>query len=542
MKGVYCNSGCGSRNNPGAMNCQVCGSSLKPTRRNPITSAEFANQKLAVFDIDSTILDTGQRFQDAKRAGLVNKDGSIPKGKVKAREEFLYRDDILSKDRVIPNTMDLMEYLMERGYVIAYCTARPYSTYEATKAQLQDKGFPLFQNAKGETLLYCKRQLGLKKPVYKANVIKELKSQYDVRLFFDDRIETCAAVAREDVPGCYTSVKQYWDLISGNVKDAVRSNPYRTDPTTGETVFLREHGKYFRSGVDPDAEAYAGPDAHMDPSGMGDVGINPFGPFKKKKDGAFEFGGKPYAPNPPLKPRRKKMKNGKYRKEPAKSYIRRFMSDKKMIREFPDDGQRYAVGISYVDKIYGKSGLNSLGVVLRNGEEYSEDYMVPRDVDKLHKAADNIKDTYYEGLEVPEWWKSKMSVTADQADNLSDALSYVADNPRSNPPKSKVEKGKELYKHMNGKDPDKTEMKVLDMGDVWYQVGEGGCWQIGYMSGKETGASSQKYVHHFNEETKNGDFPKLYATMPDKGKPMLIIQGGTWKIKTDDQGVAWIYD
>jgi len=24
------------------------------------------------------------------------------------------------------------------------------------------------------------------------------------------------------------------------------------------------------------------------------------------------------------------------------------------------------------------------------------------------------------------------------------------------------------------------------MGDVWYQVGEGGCWQIGYMSGKET--------------------------------------------------------
>jgi len=30
--------------------------------------------------------------------------------------------------------------------------------------------------------------------------------------------------------------------------------------------------------------------------------------------------------------------------------------------------------------------------------------------------------------------------------------------------------------------------------------------------------------------------------MPDKGKPMLIITGGTWKIKTDDQGVAWIYD
>ena len=114
--------------------------------------------------------------------------------------------------------------------------------------------------------------------------------------------------------------------------------------------------------------------------------------------------------------------------------------------------------------------------------------------------------------------------------------------PRSNPPKSKVDKGKELYKHMNGKDPAKTETKTIDIGDVWYQVGEGGCWEIGYMSGKETGSSSQKYRHTFNEETKNGDFPKLYATIPDKGKPMLIITGGTWKIKTDEDGVAWIYD
>ena len=181
-------------------------------------------------------------------------------------------------------------------------------------------------------------------------------------------------------------------------------------------------------------------------------------------------------------------------------------------------------------------------MILQNPEAYSEDYMVPRDIDKLGKAADSMEATYHDGMEVPEWWKSKLSVTADQADNLSDALSYVADNPQSNPPKSKVEKGKELYKHMNGKAPAKTETKVIDIGDVWYQVGEGGCWQIGYMSGKETGSSSQKYVHHFNEETKNGDFPKLYATIPDKGKPMLIITGGTWKIKTDEEGIAWIYD
>ena len=121
-------------------------------------------------------------------------------------------------------------------------------------------------------------------------------------------------------------------------------------------------------------------------------------------------------------------------------------------------------------------------------------------------------------------------------------LKKESETIRSNPPKNKIEKGKKLYEHMNGKAPEKIEKKKIDMGDVWYQVGEGGCWQIGYMSGKETGKTEQKYTHTFNEETKDGNFPKLYATMPENGKPLLIIQGGTWKIRTDDKGVAWIYD
>ena len=123
------------------------------------------------------------------------------------------------------------------------------------------------------------------------------------------------------------------------------------------------------------------------------------------------------------------------------------------------------------------------------------------------------------------------------------AKAAYAGGYRKNPahPK-KVEKGKKLYKHMNGQAPEKINVEKIDIGDVWYKVGEGGCWQIGYMSGKETGQESQKYIHTFNEETKDGNFPELYATMPEKGKPMLIIKGGTWKIRTDDQGVAWIYD
>jgi uncharacterized protein YbjQ (UPF0145 family)/FMN phosphatase YigB (HAD superfamily) len=500
---------------------------------------------MAIFDIDNTILDPEQRFIDARRAGVIDKDGA-PKSKNgwKKRGEFLYKEDRLLKDRVMNNSMDLIEHLMEKGYVIAYCTARPFTYYEATKYQLEQKRFPLFQNGAGEDLLFCKRSMGQKTPLYKKGVVETLQAQYDVRLFFDDKPENLAAALQADVPGVYASVQEYYGMIKG-----VRSNSsYKVQ--------------------DPEPHGF-------------------------------------YAPKP-------------YDQDTADANERR-----------------------------------------NPGEEYSSDYMVPRDVDTLGKAADRIEDTYYEGLEVPEWWKSKMSVTADKADSLADAISYVADNPnkilkiysgepkskfknmgvvfaevqigrniakdvgevvqsvyrglvggrtsmaerrmamaiasmqkelsdrataaggnavanlkldyeiikgtatltiiahadaikmarkpksnppRSNPPKSKVEKGKELYKHMNGKEPAKTETKTIDIGDVWYQVGEGGCWEIGYMSGKETGSANQKYRHTFNEETKNGDFPKLYATIPDKGKPMLIITGGTWKIKTDEDGVAWIYD
>jgi uncharacterized protein YbjQ (UPF0145 family) len=141
--------------------------------------------------------------------------------------------------------------------------------------------------------------------------------------------------------------------------------------------------------------------------------------------------------------------------------------------------------------------------------------------------------TYSGTNSTPSWAISPGALPRDVYSNP------VRNNP-ANP--SKVSKGKKLYKHMNGKAPESVDVKKIDMGDVWYQVGEGGCWSIGYMSGKETGKSEQKYTHTFNEETKDGNFPKLYATMPENGKPLLIIQGGTWKIRTDDTGVAWIYD
>lgn len=734
---VYCND-CGCRNPNGLKNCSTCGCRLTNVRQNPVNSQSLRPVPMAVFDIDMTLLDNEQRYKDARRAGLLDKGGNPvtkrfeTKGKAYKRvNDILFTRDNLQKDRVISGALAFANELVSQGYTIAYCTGRHIDYYEVTRRQLEEKGFPIMVGSQGSDLLFLRTRLE-RTSTFKARTVQMLNNEYDVRMFFDDDKENLSAVGTLGIPGLYQSISDYRKFFS------IRDNPWYTD-SDGELSWYADE----TDEGDPDAEMYT-PESSADASGMGRTPLKEF--YEETPEKTIQtklisqnpHGGthptqlerfyqdleeqeeertrliRPYTgsqedfrwSNPPPKPRQKKMKNGKKRKEPAKSYVKRFMGSPKMIDEFPENGQRYAVCLTYVEKFYGKSGLDSVGA-RKNPEEYSEDYMVPRDIHRLGKAADSLESTYEEGQEVPEWWKSKLSVTTDQADNLADALEYVAEreNPlplmgltiqvsgyrntagvfvmkgrkflilqrskketskhglwelpggrvekgetprqaavieakeeagldvklksnlgphhddkkkktyhaytgvskkgqkvklseehsdykwvtpeevlampkkmvshhllyflkkekdgvfkmsgsayragvkkmlneaaRSNPPSDKIEKGKKLYKHMNGKSPEKVETRKIDMGDVWYQVGEGGCWQIGYMSGKETGNSNQKYTHTFNEETQDGDFPKLYATMPEKGKPMLIIQGGTWKIKTDDKGVAWIYD
>ena len=114
-------------------------------------------------------------------------------------------------------------------------------------------------------------------------------------------------------------------------------------------------------------------------------------------------------------------------------------------------------------------------------------------------------------------------------------------NPRKNPasPK-KLKKAKDAYKKFHGgKTPDEIKTEKIDVGNVWYSLGE--CWTIGYMSPKENGNEHQKFIHEMNEESKDGNYPILYATMPEDGEPMLIIKGGSMKIGMRD-GKAWLID
>ena len=448
VSAVYCPD-CGVKSNPHRVDCVSCGSNLPtPTRKNPLyQKVAPVKPKAAVFDLDGTIFDNFQRFKDARRAGLIDKDGKpVQKGRQsmgaawKKRNKFLYTKKNLAKDTVIPGSKELISSLVNDGYIIIYLTARPREYYNEILGQLESNGFPLFRDSAERVMLITKPPGRMKSSEYKGDEVRKLRGEFDVRMVFDDDLDALAEMSKYDVPGLYSSVS---DHVKVNPK--VRNNPHKLK--------------------DPDAEPY-------DVAQSGPMGDETYVEDEEKPSGR------------------------NVTVEDVQEKLEMKLTD-------------------FVEENPVKRGKDSKGGYYRWGKGAKYHYKTGSE-----RSRNSARKKAYE-----------------------QAKAAYAGGYRKNPasPK-KVEKGKKLYKHMNGQDPEKINVEKIDIGDVWYKVGEGGCWQIGYMSGKETGQESQKYIHTFNEETKDGNFPELYATMPEKGKPMLIIKGGTWKIKTDDKGVAWIYD
>ena len=641
----YCKV-CGEKNHANLSRCSMCSSEIEANpRQNPMASSSFRSPSVVIFDIDDTILDVTQRYKDAVRAGYIDKERGAKRKKTfetpgKARKramEFLFSPDNLRKDRVVPGSIALINTLMEQGHTIVYVTARNAKYRDVTRTQLEDKGFPIFKDDADMELLFFKPSIAETAEKYKQGVYAKLLSKYDVRMVFDDKAENLQMAAGLGITGIYPTIRDY-------TKYQVKSNPRPyVDETKGDLHVVGTDNINYAS------ELLAEEMDRRDEEEQ--YSSNPGGIQSQVESILIKEGGA--AGLKPLK--------AAFPKGTTKAQAQAAIAKMSSVYQHP------------------------AGDYILKNPGHTENYMVPRDIHRLGKAADRLEETYEDGLDTPEWWKSKLSVTAKDADTIADSLDYVAENPlplmglsvqvkgyrntagafvmkgkkflilqrskketskhglwelpggkvekgetpretavietqeeagldvtlkvnlgphiddkkkkvyhafiatpkkgqkvklsfehsdykwvtpeevmampkkmvshhlmyflkkegeaiRSNPPKNKIEKGKKLYEHMNGKAPEKIEKKKIDMGDVWYQVGEGGCWQIGYMSGKETGKSEQKYTHTFNEETKDGNFPKLYATMPENGKPLLIIQGGTWKIRTDDKGVAWIYD
>ena len=442
-------------------------------KANPVYSMNTdIKEKAVIFDIDNTLLNPEQRFRDAIRAGLIDKKGKaivkglMSKGKAyQKRNDFLYSDKSMKKDKVIYGAKELVKELSNKGYVIIYLTNRPATVNQKTIKQLESKGFPLSMSPTGDILVKSRGGGNYTAAKYKKNVMIDLLGRYDIEMIFDDE-ETVLEAAREvGIPGIYPSVASY--------SNPVKKNPENKTPNTTTDPNL-----------DLDYDAEPDPVTGEQPTVMDTAGQRIFAKKGEKEEEEstqttlFEFN-PGSLPNPLPKPKRQKSKKtGKVRKELAKKYHDRLLESDKMRAEFPDRSQRYAVTLDLIEKHYGKAARNRIAPPIKAN---------PADEKKLKKA-------------------------------------------------------KKLYEHMNGQPVDKIEKIKVDVGDVWYKVGEGGCWSIGYVSAKDGNAKNQRFNHIFNEETNDGNLPALYATMPDKGKPMLIIMGGTWKIKTDDSGVAWIYD
>jgi len=307
--------------------------------------------------------------------------------------------------------------------------------------------------------------------------------------------------------------------------------------------------------------------------------------------------------NPVSRPRKKRASNGNMKREPAKQYFDRLMSE--LHKEFPDNSQRAAVALSYVEKEYGQRGVNSVTKTWAKnnpgeGEKvnllpiysgtptqtYKSLGMVTSVVQVGRNVIKDIKEgiqDIYRGLvggrqsltekrmmmsvllmhsdlseatlalggnaicnlkidyEIPSYQgSSRMDITLIAT---ADAIKMGRGTVKSNPGGTTVEQAKKMYKQFHQTEPNSVTKKKVDFGDTW--VGLGKAWSIGYRSPKETGSKEQKYIHHFGKDEDTGKKykePELYYVENKDGTKMMVIMGGDWYIDVDSDGeVSWIY-
>ena len=436
---------------------------------NPLYSkVETKIPKAVVFDIDDTILDPQQRFTDAIRAGLVDKDGKPIQKKMmsvgqawKKRNDFLYSTKELAKDKPIAGAKKLIANLEKKDYVIIYVTARPTQYRDRTIAQLEEKNFPIHKSNTGGILVFTKGG-NASSASYKSDTISQLGGSYKIEMVFDDDSEVLDALRSHGIPGLYSSIRDYTGF--GAKENPKKPSAYVEHGPKGRHVISEE--------TDIDRAIEEAQKALEEEEDEEQQGF----PGDWQDEESNTVSSKKIRRNPLPKP----LKKGK-RKMNADKYVDYLMfQNKKMKEEFPDTGQRYAVALDLVQKYYGKAA--------RERVAYKK-------------------------------------------------------NPRKNPSSKSIENAKEMYTSFNNKSPSKVKKVKVDVGDTWIQLGNK-AWQIGYTSGKEDGNENQRYIHTFNEESKDGDFPTLYLTVPSTkgGKPLMIIEGGSWKVETDETGIGWIYD
>jgi hypothetical protein len=271
--------------------------------------------------------------------------------------------------------------------------------------------------------------------------LTHLKRAFDIDFFFDDTAEFREAAKSLFIPGVYPSIAAY----TGNEE--------------------RQKGKSKKARKNPVSSAFAEDFAYEQPSLQNPSQVAPSDPS--------------YRANPVPKPRKKRTKSGSMRKEPLKKYIERFMSDKKMNKEFPDRSQRFAVAATTARKFYG---------------------------DK----------------------------TVDKA--------FPRDNPRTNP-HTPVHEAKTFYKKFHQKPAKNVKKTKVDIGDTWVGLGKAWSigYRSGKETGNESQKYIHNFGVD-EESGKQFKEPELYYVKNNDGSQMMVIMGGDWYIDVDEAGqMSWIY-
>ena len=121
-------------------------------------------QKIAIFDIDMTIIDSGWVWQYLDECGSFS---------------AVY-DKYGDHDKPIKTTINIIKQLHENGVLPVFLTARPLSDYNITLQSLK-KHLPFMQD-------YSLFMVGYEEGIdgRKYSVLEELNEQFDIMFFMDD--------------------------------------------------------------------------------------------------------------------------------------------------------------------------------------------------------------------------------------------------------------------------------------------------------------------------------------------------------------------
>ncbi len=128
--------------------------------------------KMAAFDLDGVLLDTSS----SKKAYALA-EGVNPEKALQVWENGGY----CHLDQTMEDAVQVVRAFENKGYTVAYITARRYTAFDRTVQRMTELGFPV-----NEEFLFMKPTKEGSKPAYKRTILSSLMQTHEIECFVDD--------------------------------------------------------------------------------------------------------------------------------------------------------------------------------------------------------------------------------------------------------------------------------------------------------------------------------------------------------------------